>query len=122
MSGNLLRPIPHDDRRRHPRYGAVGIEGTINGEHPLSVVKISLGGLMTRVRYEPSFNEVARIELSLGRISFRSLARIVYAGPDMASPGNQDGYFRVGLAFVDTSPEQQLRLERFIVREYPEHS
>lgn len=119
MSYNLLRQHDQDERRRHPRFQVKGLKGVLNGTHPFTVARISLGGLMIRLQTEPSFNEVARIELGLDRVVFRSRARVVYAGPDMASPSYGDTFFRVGLAFVDTPPDQQLRLERFIVREFP---
>ncbi len=116
-SENLLQATGRD-RRRHPRFEIDGLSGLLDGEHPFEVMRISLGGLMIRSEYEPSFNEVARIEVQLDRVSFRSRARIVYAGPDMASPANGAERYRVGLAFVDPSPEQQLRLERFIARRF----
>ncbi|MBZ0114859.1 MAG: PilZ domain-containing protein [Thermoanaerobaculia bacterium] len=119
MSQNLLRQHDQDERRRHPRYDVKGLHGVLNGTHPFTVARISLGGLMIRLQIEPNFNEVARIEVGLDRVVFRSRARVVYAGPDMASPSYGDTFYRVGLAFVDTPPDQQLRLERFIVREFP---
>jgi hypothetical protein len=119
LSHNLLREHDQDDRRRHPRFDVKGLHGTLNGAHPFTVARISLGGLMIRLAVEPSFNEVARIEVGLDRMVFRTRARVVYAGPDMASPIYGDTFYRVGLAFVDTPPDQQLRLERFIVREFP---
>jgi len=103
-----------DDRRRHPRYSAEGLHGTYRRDSSFVVVKISLGGMLVTLDEEAALDDLVPISLELGQDVFRSNARVVFVGPDTA---REQGY-RVGFAFEQTAPAEQLRLERYLRREF----
>lgn len=105
-----------DERRRYRRYAARDLRGTYEGDGPFEVVTIGLGGMLVKLPDEASLDDLVRVELDLGSESFAGEGRVVFVGPDTTSSRNE-GY-RVGLAFEDPPPGEQLRLERYIRREY----
>lgn len=103
-----------DERRRYPRYSADDLHGRLDGHWPFEVVKVSLGGMLVTAEEEVALDEVVSVALDLGPERFLSQARVVFVGPDIA---RGEG-FRIGVAFVDPSPAEQLRLERYLRREF----
>ena len=103
-----------DDRRRYPRYSAEGLHGRLDGHSAFEVVKISLGGMLITLGEEVGLDVIVPIALDLGHERFRAEARVVFVGPDTS---RESGY-RVGLAFETPPPGEQLRLERYLRREY----
>lgn len=106
----------NDDRRRYPRYEARALRGAYDGMRPVDVVTIGLGGMLVKLPEEAALDDLVRVELDLEGGPFVSEARVVFVGPDTTS--RDDRGYRVGLSFEDPPPGEQLRLERYIRREY----
>lgn len=105
------------ERRRHLRYEVEGLTGRLDGEHPFEVLKLSMGGLLVKMRrrQEPPLDTVAEIELTLDGQLLRCQAQVVFVGPDMESEHSSDLY-RIGLAFTSPSSAARRGLKQYIER------
>jgi c-di-GMP-binding flagellar brake protein YcgR len=106
------------ERRRYRRYEVAEMAGRLGGIHPFEALKVSLGGLLVKVRRdrEPPLDELTEVELDLDGAPLRGQARVVFVGPDLEDRPDHD-LFRVGLAFVSISEQAKRRLQEFITRE-----
>jgi c-di-GMP-binding flagellar brake protein YcgR len=106
-----------EERRRHPRFDVAGAPGVLDGFRLFETLKISAGGMLIRLPAEMSLGQRVRVELPLGEDTFRSEARVVFFGPDLGGSRRSEDRYRVGLAFVEPTPADQERLDRFIAQE-----
>jgi hypothetical protein len=106
------------ERRRHRRYEVEGLSGRLANRHPFEVLKLSLGGMLVKVRQdqEPQLGALTEVELTLDGASLRCQGRVVFVGPDLDEGSGHD-LFRVGLAFVTPPAEARRRLQQFIASE-----
>jgi c-di-GMP-binding flagellar brake protein YcgR len=99
------------DRRRYPRYDVRRLPGVLDGFRKFETLKLSAGGALIRLPDELSLAQRVHVAVDLEGKPFRSVAHVVFVGPDTAS---QEPAYRIGLAFADTPPREQETLEVFI--------
>ena len=107
----------NDDRRRHPRFDVRGLSGVLDGFRAFEVLRLSAGGMLIRLPWEPSLGHRVRVELPLGSETFDAVARVVFIGPDLDPPSAGGVRFRVGLELVETGPADEAVLGRYIATE-----
>jgi len=106
------QPMNSHERRRFPRYDVGRLPGVLDGFRLFETLKLSAGGALIRLPAELSLGERVKVSLELGDSIFRSAAQIVFVGPDMGTAG----LYRIGLAFVETPPEETAELSEYIDR------
>ena len=105
-------PMSSQDRRRYPRYDVGKLPGVLDGFRIFETLKISAGGALIRLPAELALGQRVQVTFDIGDGSFKSMAVIVFAGPDVGAAAK--GLYRIGLAFVDTPDDDRARLQRFI--------
>jgi len=99
------------ERRRYPRYDA-RVPGVLDGSRAFETLTIGAGGTSIRIPDELPLAQPVQVKLALRGSTFSSPAVVIFVGPDLLAPETTS--FRIGLAFTDTPPEEQARLQHFI--------
>ena len=86
----------------------------LDGYRTFEAIKLSVGCMLVLLPVELAMDQPVRVELTLGGDTFRSRAHVVFLGPDSERTPEGMERFRVGLAFVDPSPADRAKVERYI--------
>jgi hypothetical protein len=104
--------MSHHERRRYPRYDVGKLHGVLDGFRLFETLKLGAGGALIRLPAELTLEQPVHVSLEVDDGAFGSAAVVVFVGPDL----HENGLFRIGLSFTDTSDENRGRLQRFIDR------
>jgi len=86
------------ERRRYPRYAIDGLQGLLQGGHPLHLLRLSQGGMLATSSFEPRLESIVQFELHLPNARVRSAGRVAFVGPDTQDPERR--WHRIGLEFT----------------------
>lgn len=114
------RAVVKLDKRIFGRFPVPAVDGVeVDSEGRFSVRRLSLSGMLIEADVVPERGEVLHAEIDLGQGPMRVKLRVVTE--ELLENGDGTQAARLGVEFVDLSPDQYTLLEDFLARQFSQH-